>query len=193
MLAWILILGFWIALLFLVLHDATKDDSAGSALAIVAKRSIAVFDWAASKARRLGQAFATTALHSSGKKAAGETEPTIENIPSEPVRQAAPPAMPTVASEQPPAPKKKWWRKDGRASITVPELELAITEAVRRAGPGCEAFVGVVVRPTIPRSALDVNWELHGVKFGKADRRAVNEALPPVIERMRKEFRLSES
>ena len=69
---------------------------------------------------------------------------------------------------------------------------MAISEAVRKAAPGCEDLVGVIVRHTPPKSNLDPNWAVHGVKFGKADRKMVNEALTGVVERMQQEFLLSD-
>ncbi len=46
MFAWILILGSWVALLSLILHDATKEDSDGSAISIAAKKIKALTFWA---------------------------------------------------------------------------------------------------------------------------------------------------
>jgi len=93
-------------------------------------------------------------------------------------------------------PRKRWWhgrRIDERVSMTSPEIELAIAEAVKKTAPGCEDFIGVVIRQTTPKSRLDVNWELRGIRFGKADREMVNEAVASVVERMQREFRLTEN
>jgi hypothetical protein len=92
--------------------------------------------------------------------------------------------------------RKRWWhgrRIDERVSMTSPEIELAIAEAVKKTAPGCEDFIGVVIRQTTPKSRLDVNWELRGIRFGKADREMVNEAVASVVERMQREFRLTEN
>src|SRR5512144_3010407 len=51
MLAWILILVSWAAVLSLILHDATKGDDGGSAVSIAAKR-LGVFIAARLKSRR---------------------------------------------------------------------------------------------------------------------------------------------
>jgi hypothetical protein len=118
----------------------------------------------------------------------------ISSSSSAPIRHDAQPLI-----EQTPAavPPRKWWSrdgrhsKDGRISKTVEELELAITEAVR-AAPDCEAFVGVVVQRTAPRSRLNGNWELRGTKFGRTDRKIAKEVLTPIVERMQREFRLHE-
>jgi hypothetical protein len=69
---------------------------------------------------------------------------------------------------------------------------LAITEAVKKAAPECETFVGVVLQQTKPRSRRDVNWQLRGIKFGQADRKMASEALTSIIERMQREFYLTE-
>jgi hypothetical protein len=61
-----------------------------------------------------------------------------------------------------------------------------------RAHPGCEAFVGVLLEKVKPKSSLDTNWDLLGVKFGKADRKVVNAALVAIVSRMKGEFRLSD-
>src|SRR5262249_34469391 len=82
---------------------------------------------------------------------------------------------------------------DERVSMTSPEIELAIAEAVKKTAPGCEDFIGVVIRQTNPKSRLDVNWELRGIRFGKADREMVNEAVASVVERMQRQFRLTEN
>jgi hypothetical protein len=120
MFAWSLILGSWIALLSLILHDATKDDRNAAAL-------------------------------------------------------------------------KKSRRRGGRVSATIPELELAITEAVKKAGPECDGFIGVVLQQTAPKSRLDVNWQLRGVKFGTANRTIASKALTTIIERMDREYYVTEN
>ena len=164
MFAWILILGSWLALLVLILHDATKEDSDGSAISIAAKHFSAFIFWTVMKAQKLRGTFRDRTSQASVSK---------------------PPAK--VATGL-----KRWWRKDHRVSMTTPELELAISEAAKSAAPGCEDFVGVIVRHKPPKSHLDPNWAVHGVRFGKADRKMVNEALTAVVERMQREFLLSE-
>jgi predicted signal transduction protein with EAL and GGDEF domain len=94
--------------------------------------------------------------------------------------------------EQTPAPaSSKWWSKDARISKTTEELELMIREAVK-AAPGCEAFVGVVIERVTPKSRLDANWEIRGIRFGGMDRQIAREALTPIVQRMQGEFRLPE-
>jgi hypothetical protein len=87
---------------------------------------------------------------------------------------------------------KKSERNGGRTLSTIPDLELAITEAVKKVSPECETFVGVVLERTKPRSRRDVNWRLRGVKFGQADRKIASDALTSIIERMQRDFYLAE-
>jgi hypothetical protein len=173
MFAWILILSLWVALLLLILHDATKEDSRGSAISIAAKNFKAFIFLAIQKSISKPPVKVATAV-----KAISST-----SKPSEPgeIKQAA--ALP---------PKKNWWRKERRVSITISELELAISEEIKNAAPGCEDFVGVIVRHETPKSHLDPNWVILGVKFGKADRKMANEALATVVERMQRIFLLSD-
>ena len=69
---------------------------------------------------------------------------------------------------------------------------MTISEAAKKSSPGCEDFGGVIVRHETPKSHLDPNWAIRGVKFGKADRKGANEALASVVERMQREFLLSD-
>src|SRR6266480_6427013 len=114
-------------------------------------------------------------------------ETAVEIIPS-----SSPPIQPLPVIEQARAspPRFLGWRYDDRVLIAVPKLELAIADAVKAAS-GCEAFVGVVVRRTTPKSRFDANWALRGVRFGKANREKVNEALATIIESMQRELKLS--
>jgi hypothetical protein len=166
MLAWILILGSWIALLSLILHDATHEDSGGSVVWIAARNFKMVMSLAVQKARTWGP--------TPGRDA------TLQPI-----------ASPTPPKE-PRTPLIKWWAKDRRISMTAAQLELAISEAVRKTAPGCEDFVTVIVRYQKPKSNLDPNWSVRGVKFGKTDRSVIDESLTTVVERMQQEVRLSD-
>jgi hypothetical protein len=203
MFAWILILGFWIALLSLILHDATKDDDDGGAIRIAARKSRAALksliamgssfvERAVLKARRPPEAPSQTISQTNMSEPPVNVEIAAGTSPSspEPIAEGSSPAI-----EKPPAmapSKKKWRLKDDRVSMTTPKLELAIAEEVKKVAPGCEDFIGVVVRQTAPRSRLDPNWEVRGIKFGKADRKMANEALAGIVERMQQEFRLAD-
>jgi hypothetical protein len=173
MFIWILVLSPWVALLSLILHDATKEDSDGSAISIAAKNF---------------KAFIFRAMVKSASKPPVKVATAVKAIPS-----SSKPSGPSEIKQAPALPPKKtWWRKESRVSIATPELELAISEAVKRAAPGCEDFVGVIVRHETPKSHLDPNWAIRGVQFGRSDRKLANEALATVIERMQREFLLSD-
>jgi hypothetical protein len=76
-----------------------------------------------------------------------------------------------------------------KSSIAPETLQSAITEAVKKAEP---AFVSVIVQHVAPKSRFDANWTLRGVRFGKSDRAKANKAVATVVERMQREFRLSD-
>jgi hypothetical protein len=80
-------------------------------------------------------------------------------------------------------------REDLRVSISAAELESAIGQALK-AAPGCEDFIGVLVRAKRPKSDPDPNWEVRGLRFGNSPRETVNEALATVVARLQQEFRL---
>jgi hypothetical protein len=79
-----------------------------------------------------------------------------------------------------------------RSLMASETLQSAITKAVKKAEPACETFVGVIVQRITPKSRFDANWALRGVKFGRADREKANKAVMTVVERMQREFRLSD-
>jgi hypothetical protein len=83
-------------------------------------------------------------------------------------------------------------RSDDRDLILLANLETAIAGTVRRSAPGCEAFVGVIVQRTTPKSPFGANWALRGIRFGKADRRKADVAITTIVERMQREFWLSD-
>lgn len=76
--------------------------------------------------------------------------------------------------------------------ITVADLEFEITQATRMADPSCAEFVGVVVQRVKSKSSSGANWSLRGIKFGRSDRKAVGDVLTTIVERMQREFRLSD-
>lgn len=80
---------------------------------------------------------------------------------------------------------------DGRSSVSHHDLQSAITEAVKKADPDCEGFVGVIVQRETPKELLDANWAVKGVRFGKADRDKSSKALATIVERMQREFVLA--
>jgi hypothetical protein len=150
-----------------------------------------LIDWALLKAQQLKETLGDTISQNNASRPPAVSETAIEIIPSssEPIRQDPPPVIDHAdAAPPPPTPKKNW--RD-RVPIAAEELELAIADAVKKAAPGCEAFVGVIVQQTTPRTRFEPNWAVRGVKFGKAGRETVTEALATIVERMQREFRLS--
>jgi hypothetical protein len=180
-LVWILILSPWVGLIILILNDATKNDCGGGAIAVAAKTFRAFIERTTLMARKSRKAVKHPVSQASAPAAASSS------LSSEPIRQP-----PLIGQAPAAAPKKKSRRKNGRILSTIPDLELAITEAVKKAAPECETFVGVVLQQTKPRSRRDVNWQLRGIKFGQADRKMASEALTSIIERMQREFYLTE-
>jgi len=170
MLAWILILGSWIALVSLILHDVTQEDANGGAIRLAAGHVGAAMSCAISWAMLKARTFRETRSRAASQGGASR-----------------PPAKRFLALRKP-----NWWHTDQRSSMTPAELELAIAEAVRKASPACEGFLSVIVEPKMPKSRLDPDWDIRGVRFGKADRKMVDEALSTVVKRMQQEIRLKQ-
>ncbi len=89
-----------------------------------------------------------------------------------------------------PAPLGK--RRDSRSLIASATLQSAITEAVQTSEPDCEGFLGVILQQTKPKSRLETNWAVRGLRFGRADRAKVDKTLAPIVERMQRDFFLSD-
>jgi hypothetical protein len=189
-LAWLFIATAWLAVLSLILHDVTKEDSNGSAVVIAARRLRKLPYQLLLLLREIGQRLGRWIRRRRASKGPAQLAATSEPVPAKPIHRPAPAA--TIPKPAPEPPMKRS-RAHGRAIIRIPELEAAIGAAVKQAAPGCEAFVGVVVRRRKPGSRFDANWEIRGAKFGQADRMMANEALATIVERMQKEFRISES
>ena len=185
---WVLVLIPWVGLLVLILDDVTKDDSGGGAIRVAAKNFGPLIDRTTRMAPKLWKALNHTISQTSASMPPANVETTTGNssLSSEPV-----PQPPLIGQAGAAILKKKSKRNGGRVLSTIPDLELAITEAVRKASPECETFVGVVLEHTKPRSRRDVNWQLRGVKFGQADRKTASEALTSTIERMQRDFYLT--
>jgi hypothetical protein len=200
MLVWVVIAICWVALLLLLLHDATKEDIGGSAVSIVSGRSIAaalrtlksLLRWTKSLSSWIAASRKAIAVPKSAAKEA-TTIPvgSLAHLPQD--GQPAQDGRPTSLKQRSTGvPMTKRWRKDRRATITPAELELAIAEAVRKTAPECQDFIGVIVHRRTPKIRLDPNWAVRGVRFGKADRKMVDEALAIVVEQLQQEFRLTE-
>jgi hypothetical protein len=167
-LAWILIFGSWIAFVSLILHDVTKEDANGGALRLAAGHAGAAMSSATSWAMLKARTFRET--RSAAASQGGAWKPSLK---------------PLLALR-----KRDWWHADQRVSMTPAELEAAIAEAVRKASPGCEGFLTVIVERKTPKSRHDCDWDIRGVRFGKADRKNADEALATVVKQMQQEVRL---
>jgi hypothetical protein len=82
-------------------------------------------------------------------------------------------------------------KSDKRSAVSRKRLESAVTEAVKSV-PDCAAFVGVIIQRIEPKSRNDTNWAIKGVRFGKADRDNLGRVLADVVERMQREFSLTD-
>jgi hypothetical protein len=79
-----------------------------------------------------------------------------------------------------------------REQIKCETLEVAIATAVKSSDPRCEPFIGVFIERRTPKSRDDANWAVKGVKFGKAERQNCNAALSVIVERLKREFEISD-
>lgn len=169
---------------------------------------------AAARKARTAEAFAQAELAAIAAETVPEQEVSPQTVPEEAVEQTvmeqtaplqtAPvqtdpgqtASAQTVATQTVPAQaaetKKTWWRRDHRVQITPAELEHTITEAIRKTAPECGGFVGVIVHHKKPKQSRDPNWGVRGVKYGKADRRVVEETLARTVKQLQKEFRLTD-
>jgi len=187
MLVWIVILFLWIALISLILHDATKGESNGSAVVLAAGK---IGLWIGRKARSRSATGHQDAKKTSLQPSLQVVEPAARTVSSS--SEAAPQEEPGAEKQTLGRPKKrKWWSNDSRTEITGAELEAAILEAVKKTA-ACEDFIGVIVGRKTPKSHLDPNWGVQGAKFGKADRKLAEETLASVVQRMQKELVLAE-
>lgn len=210
MLVWIVIAAFWAGLLLLILHDVTKDAAGSSAVSIASRNAALAAAKGWRRLRRLGRRYATSlkakpgATPETDHKAILQTEPQTESqveskaktkatLESDPLEATAQAILATVSPQATEPSKKTWWRRDQRVQISPAELEHTITEAIRKAAPECGGFVGVIVHHRKPKQYRDPNWGVRGVKFGKADRRIVEETLARIVKQLQKEFRLADS
>jgi hypothetical protein len=81
---------------------------------------------------------------------------------------------------------------DSREQIKCETLEVAIATAVKSSDPRCEPFIGVFIERRTPKSRDDANWAVKGIKFGKAERQNCNAALSVIVERLKREFEISD-
>jgi hypothetical protein len=192
MLIWILIVGGWVGIQLLILHDATETEGSSPVSAglryvgLLALRSLkAAFIPKIRRAVRIGR--------SSKKVSVDPSAPNDQEVIPPSSSQPAPEALTTPERRPSKASKSKWWSKDRRAPISSADLELAIADAVRKASPECEDFVGVIVHHRGRKIHLEPDWTVRGVRFGKADRKRAEVALAVVVDKLQQEFRLADS
>jgi len=77
----------------------------------------------------------------------------------------------------------------GARDAIASEIELEISKAVKVV-PGCEDFRGVIV--AFARSNSHSNWDVHGIRFGKAERAIASDAIATVVTRLQQKFKLVE-
>ena len=89
-----------------------------------------------------------------------------------------------------------WGSKAARATkrtrISRAALETAITNAVRGSDPLCSGFVGIVVERIVPASRIGANWNVKGIKYGKAKRDLCDATISVIVEPMQLEFEISD-
>jgi hypothetical protein len=81
---------------------------------------------------------------------------------------------------------------NSRVQIKSVALEVAIATAVKRSNPSCQGFIGVFVERSAPKSRDEANWAIKGIKFGKAARENCNAALSVIVDRLKREFEISD-
>src|SRR6516165_9994982 len=91
MFTWSLILCAWVALLLLILHDVTKNDSEGSAILIAGNKVVTLVRWAVLKARELRKARRLRFSQATVSKPPANLKTAVETSSSslKPVRQDA--------------------------------------------------------------------------------------------------------
>lgn len=79
-----------------------------------------------------------------------------------------------------------------RKPVTRAELQQALAEAVRTSAPECEGFVGVIVERVVPGWPDAANWDVKGVRFGKADRKRCGTVLSDLVAQRQQEYEISD-
>jgi hypothetical protein len=79
-----------------------------------------------------------------------------------------------------------------RTWISRAALEMAITNAVRNSNPLCNGFVGIIVERTAPASRVGANWNVRGIKYGKAKRDLCDATISVIIDPIQLEFDITD-
>jgi hypothetical protein len=156
-------------------------------------KDLGLVDWTLSKVQDLLEQTAVTSQNVEPSRPMPEIIGAIVEIVTSPTAPAfRSPVPPSTQGEPASAAPAIDSGSGDRSLITSTKLQSAITEAVKKSVPGCEAFVGVIVQRTTPKSRFDANWALRGVKFGRADRDSANEAVKAIVKRMQREFHITD-
>jgi hypothetical protein len=152
---WILVLGAWVGLLVLILHDVTKNDGDGGAVRVAGKNVGVAVNGVTLGIRKLRKALHHPISQTSASNLPRAVQPKSRPSSSDPIRQPS-----LIERARGFVPKRKSWQKSSQTSLSIAELELAITEAVQKAAPECETFLGVIVEKKKARSRREANWQL---------------------------------
>jgi CspA family cold shock protein len=74
-----------------------------------------------------------------------------------------------------------------REAIALDALQSVIADTVRRSGQNCEGFIDVFIE-RIPATRGGANWEIKGVKYGRADRTLCDAAIAEIVEHYQRKF-----
>jgi hypothetical protein len=63
---------------------------------------------------------------------------------------------------------------------------------VRGSDPQCSGFIGIIVERVIPATDVGANWNVKGIKYGKAKRDRCDAMISVIIDPMQLEFDISD-
>jgi len=149
-----------------------------------------LLDWTLQKVQQIKDEIRSSDLSPSALQLNPAIDVMLEVVasPARPFESASQLAEQTAALPPPSVAPQKLDRK----TIESESLEAAIGNAVKKGVQGCENFVGVIVKRTTPKSKFDTNWTLRGVRFGRVDRGKADKAISLIVERMQREYKLSD-
>lgn len=79
-----------------------------------------------------------------------------------------------------------------RSPITRAGLESAISEAVRGSSPDCSGLIGVIVERIVPAAPGGANWDVKGIRYGRAKRDRCRAAIAVCVEDGQRQFDVSD-
>jgi CspA family cold shock protein len=75
-----------------------------------------------------------------------------------------------------------------RKTIALDALQSVIADTVRRSGAQCESFRDVFIERIIPATRGAANWNIKGVKYGKADRALCDVTIAEIVEQYQRKY-----